>query len=695
MRYRSGLMSSATSFSVAVGLALIAANSAAAQQAQRTGGLASRENAQDSPGVDEIVVTAQKREQRLLDVPIAVTAVTGEEIENKGYANIVSLLNRSPGVSSAGGSVQIRGISSRFGAATVGYYLDELPFSFINNTASPDVRAWDLERVEVLRGPQGTLYGANSTGGTVRILTKNPNLRELEAKGEVSAGSIADGSEEWEVKGAINVPLVTDRIAIRLAGTHYRNNGFIDSPLGRDINDSEITLLRGKLMLAPFDGTSITLSAWGQDTIFENNSTTGRNRRSAVATPTPNSTKFRTYSGIIEQDGPGFNIVSATSYLKLDQASSTSANLGAGVVTITSGTLAETFSQEVRLVSSGSGPFHWTAGGFYQHAVQDTIANLPGFYISTSTDKSEAWAVFGEGSYRFGALEATVGGRYFRDKRTSNTALSILPPSFYPTVDGSYDSFNPKFNLAWHADANSLFYANVAKGFRSGQNQPASSLATAAARGIVVPAQIAPETLWSYEVGNKSSFLDGKLTVEAALYYNDWKDLQVTIQLAGGLGALVNGGKAHAMGADLVITARPVPGLTLAISGNVNESKFDSTVPTAFNEGDRIVNVPEYTFNTSATYTAPMSRSLDFFAYTELQQTPALEYKLQGLSGTSDPQSLVNVRIGVEGKSWGAYLTIQNLLDEEGFNFPPLATTSFQSTVAQPQTFGILLRSNF
>ncbi|MDB5584936.1 MAG: TonB-dependent receptor [Bradyrhizobium sp.] len=693
MRYRTVLMAASAPFSITAAATLVVATPAAAQT--KPAASPSGDGTQVSPDTNDIVVTAQKRAERLMDVPIAVTAVTGAEIEDKGYANVASLLNRAPGVSIAGGSVQIRGISSRFGAATVGYYLDELPFSFINSTASPDVRSWDLERVEILRGPQGTLYGANSTGGTIRILTKNPNLSRFEGKGEASIGSIEDGSEEWEVKGALNVPLVTDRIAIRLAGTHYENDGYIDSPLGRDINDSRITTLRGKLALAPFDGTRITLSAWSQDTDFDNNSNTGRNRLSTVATPTPNSSKFRTYGGIIEQEGPGFDIVSATSYLKLHLASAVSANLGAGVVTITSDTLAKTFSQEVRLVSSGSGPLRWTTGGFYQYSTQDTIANLPGFYISTSTDKSQAWAVFGEGSYRFGEVEATLGGRYYHDKRTSNSALSVLPPSAIAGVVGSYDTFNPKFSLSWHADPHSLFYATVSKGFRSGQNQPASSVFTAASRGITIPAQIAPETLWSYEVGNKSSFLDGKLTLETAFYYNDWKDLQVAIQLAGGVGALVNGGKAHAMGADLAIAYRPVTGLTLAVSGNVNESKFDTAVPTAFNAGDRIVNVPSYTFNASASYKTRLSDSLNFYAYGELQQTPKLDYKLQGLSGVSDPQSIVNGRIGVESKRWGVYLTVQNLFDEQGFNFPPLATTSFQSTIPQPRTIGVLLRANY
>jgi outer membrane receptor protein involved in Fe transport len=183
--------------------------------------------------------------------------------------------------------------------------------------------------------------------------------------------------------------------------------------------------------------------------------------------------------------------------------------------------------------------------------------------------------------------------------------------------------------------------------------------------------------------------------VESALYYNDWKDLQVSIVAAGGIGALINGGKAHALGADLAVSYVPVPGLTLTASGNINDSKFDTTVPTAFKAGDRIVNVPRYTFNASATYTTPLTASLDFFSFVELQQSDKLEYNLQGLTGVSDPQSIVNARIGIEGRRWGAYLTAQNLFYEKGFNFPPLASANFQSTVPQPRTIGVLLRARY
>ncbi|QIB67005.1 TonB-dependent receptor [Kineobactrum salinum] len=313
----------------------------------------------DSFIIDEILVTAQKREERLINVPIAITAVTGEEIEDKGYGNISELLQRAPGVSVTGGSagttqVQVRGVSSLYGAATVGYYLDEIPFSFNFNTALPEIRAWDLERVEVLRGPQGTLYGANSIGGTIRTLTKNPSLSQFEAKGEAGVGFIKDGDQVWEVKGALNVPIVEDRMGIRLAATHYKSGGFVDSPLGEDIDDVENTTLRGKIALAPTEDLQITLSAWSLETERDNLSYARPSRVSTLPIPSPTSNKIRILSSVIEKEMPSFNIVSATSYLTLDLPNVTPFDLGDGLFVPVEGDIeAKTFAQEVRLVSSG------------------------------------------------------------------------------------------------------------------------------------------------------------------------------------------------------------------------------------------------------------------------------------------------------------------------------------------------------
>lgn len=202
--------------------ALLSPAAAVAQVADDTG---------EGAFTDEVIVTARKRAERLIDVPIALTSFDGTALEDRGAANLGDFLEESPGVQlldQGNGlqSVAIRGVTSLSGGNPNGYYLDELPFTGLTTPISPDVRAWDLERVEVLRGPQGTLFGEGSVGGTIRILTKNPEFNEFGARAMsfVSTTSDSDG-ENYGLKGAVNIPLVDDMLAVRLAGTTERYKG--------------------------------------------------------------------------------------------------------------------------------------------------------------------------------------------------------------------------------------------------------------------------------------------------------------------------------------------------------------------------------------------------------------------------------------------------------------------------------------
>ena len=169
-------------------------------------------------GLEIITVTAQKREENLLDVPLSISAFTNNMLQDMGASELADFLQTAPGVGiiddqSGTQLIQIRGVNSTYGNALVGYYLDELPFTLIGNTQVPDVRTYDLERVEVLRGPQGTLYGDGSIGGTIRILTKNPVLDQFQASGEVDGIATAHGDSSWAAKGMLNVPFAKDTLA--------------------------------------------------------------------------------------------------------------------------------------------------------------------------------------------------------------------------------------------------------------------------------------------------------------------------------------------------------------------------------------------------------------------------------------------------------------------------------------------------
>ena len=241
-------------------IALVAGNGTAlAQDAARTAG----GQAVAPTTLEEVVVTARKRSERQIDVPIALTSISGDALDQRGVSSVGAALSEVPGVNiyDRGGSykLSIRGISTSLGSNENGYYLDDLPFTGVTVPLNPDVRAWDIDRIEVLRGPQGTLLGEGSMGGTVRILTRDPEFNDWDAKLSLSGSSTSDGGTNRGAKAMINIPLVDDRLALRLAGTKEKFPGWIDNVVtgAQNVNLLEYTSYRAKLRFQPTDALSV------------------------------------------------------------------------------------------------------------------------------------------------------------------------------------------------------------------------------------------------------------------------------------------------------------------------------------------------------------------------------------------------------------------------------------------------------
>ena len=246
-------------------MALVAGNGTAlAQDAARTDSA----QAAAPTTLEEVVVTARKRSERQIDVPIALTSISGDALDQRGVPSIGAALSEVPGVNiyDRGGSykLSIRGISTSLGSNENGYYLDDLPFTGVTVPLNPDVRAWDIDRIEVLRGPQGTLFGEGSMGGTVRILTRDPEFNDWDAKLSLSGSSTSDGGTNRGAKAMINIPLVDDRLALRLAGTKEKFPGWIDNVVtgAQNVNVLEYTSYRAKLRFQPTDALSVGASYW-------------------------------------------------------------------------------------------------------------------------------------------------------------------------------------------------------------------------------------------------------------------------------------------------------------------------------------------------------------------------------------------------------------------------------------------------
>jgi outer membrane receptor protein involved in Fe transport len=663
------------------------------------------QEASEEPKVlEEVIVSALKREQSLMDTPIAVSAFTGDWLDEIGANDLADFLQSAPGtaiVDSGTGdqSISIRGISSLYGDSPVGYYLDEVPFNFIGIPLVPDVRTFDLERVEVLRGPQGTLYGSSSLGGTVRILTRDPVLNEFQGKLDLTGSNTHDGGSNYGVKAAINLPLVDDRLALRIVGTTEDYSGWLDDTASglKDVNDRDIQTLRAKLLWTPTDTVELVLGAWAYRSDADAGSTGNDDREfvNSVAPGSgilaPNTIDYDLYSALLTINTRYFDVVSSTSYLDFMYTSGGAFNTTRP---------ADTFAQEIRFTSNFEGPWQWTAGAFYRDLTTAFAFELPGFPPSTQDTSSESWAVFGELTYAFTEeLEGTVGLRQFEDTRNRYDTVvvgSLVEIEF----EEKYSNTSPRFNLSWTPNEDTLFYANIAQGFRSGFQQPGISLYVAGQLGLDIGNGADPETAWSYEIGSKTTFADGRVALEAAAYYIDWQDLQTTISvIPGALGAIVNAGEAGAIGLDFSLTALVTDGLELGVSGNINSSEYKETVTDVggivVEDGQQIQGFPARTFTGFANYGWDIGqngwRGVSLF---RIDYTSERTLNFGSVTTDSDPITQASFRIGVEAGKWGAYLFADNLFDEDGMVDGPGITpeTADLAIRLRPRTIGLNLR---
>jgi outer membrane receptor protein involved in Fe transport len=652
------------------------------------------QTANDTEDSDVIVVTAQKREQALLDVPLAIQAISGTELEESGIGELNDLIESIPGASSVSRTapgfetIQIRGIASgTTGDATVGYYVDDVPFSVPNLQLAPPSRLFDLQRVEVLRGPQGTLYGQGAMGGTIRMITASPVYDDIIGRFQGEVSDYAGGDSGFAVDGVLNVPVVNDRVALRVSGGYELVGGFADAVLPtattKNVNDTRSWNIRGKLGIKASENVSVELGAWRvvNDLDFRNTMDTPElynNTTGPIDRPNYVRTTLSLFSGVIKADLGTAELTSSTSYIDslLDFDASF---LTGGILRNDSTFKTKALTQEVRLASSGDGAFNWLVGAYYSDGSIESDICLNVFLPCTtvfsvninSTGKidTKAWALFGEASYSFldDRLTATIGGRQFRDKRSTR---GVNRNGNTTTNDGDvFKSFNPRFNLSFKASEDFLIYGSVAKGFRSGSFQTAAQAAAAStALGVTVDTAVQPDSVWSYEVGAKGKLFGGLILLDTAIYTIDWKNIQLQSTLSG-VATLTNGGDARSRGIDLGITLRPAQGLSFTAVGNINEAEFRSVFPqiVAINPlaapGQRIPGVPKSSLQLTAGY------KWDFANWTDANGfiTGGYTFSNSQLDSTglvSDKLNEFNIRTGIGKDSWKFQIFGENLTNK-------------------------------
>jgi outer membrane receptor protein involved in Fe transport len=687
-------------------------------------GRAAASDGDSSRALEEIVVTAQKRAERLQDVPLSITALSAVQLERLGadefvdYARTVpglSFIDRGPGRN----KITIRGVSTgvdQNNQSPVGIYFDDTPVSMPSN--EPDLRLFDVERVEVLRGPQGTLYGAGSMGGTLKIVTNKPDPSSLSGRLSTSASSTRLGGENYQINGVVNVPLVQDKAAIRAVGYYRNEDGYVDNvQLSQsDVNSDETFggRLSAKWQLA--ENLDITAVALLQRTDLGGTQETAPDLgelRQARAVPEIRDDDFEQYSVTVRYDMPWAELVSSSSYFdrEVREVRDVTAFTRLGATVALDNTIpTHSFSQEVRLVSPQSGRLQWIAGGFYSDLKDDLVQAVPHGPIaglpedalllaSHIRNSTQQLAFFGELSYDLAPrLKATAGVRWFDvDQDFSLQSDGLIAGGHRVDEGGSSErNANPKFALAWSASEDVLVYAQAAQGFRVGG--PNNTLPPDPLTGALAPSQYDSDSLWNYEIGVKSEFAQRRMILNAAVFYIDWSDIQVGIVRPDGFSYIANAGQASSRGGELELSTRFIDDLELNAGVSYVDAQLEKDAPGLNgSKGDRIPAVPKLTYSMLARYHLPFGRkALDTFVQADLQHVGDSYNAFNTASADlQHSYNIVNARIDMLVGPWNIGLFANNVLDKRAELFVDTLLGDKRVNVNRPRTIGIGLQRDF
>ena len=673
---------------------------------------------------EEIIVTANKRSERLLDVPLSITAITGEDIARRNATNISDIQQIVPsfrivqlGVGTQ--RVEIRGISQYVGQPTVGSYLDEVSVNAGAVQGSQlDVRLVDLDRIEVLRGPQPTLYGEGSVGGTVRYVAASPDLTRFGGHFDANVGFVTDGGTAERFDAVANLPIVADKLGVRIAVDHEDTGGYIDIPaIGRkDGNNISATTLRGKILAKPSDKLTLSLLIQHQSESQANQNFSAENRTSIAAVPTPTKDVYTVGNLVASYDFGPVTLLSTTGII--DRHSTATYDVTPfyqrffalfglpANTTVPEGSTAASYSEteEVRLTTNTKGPFRALLGGVYTNArtygafsiVTQPVPFAPLAYDSNGVTRSESWSIFGSAGYDITSrLTLSVGGRYFEEKRRSvnSTAFGGGP---FSTLDqsGKFHSFNPRIDLSYKTSPDGLVYFNAAKGFRSGGFNPPGR------PGVPIPPTFAPEKLYSYELGTKQQLMHRRAAVELSVYYNDYQGVQSPFPIYDANGvqvssATTNQGKANGIGVDFGASFKVTPAFTVAGNVGYNDVRFQSK-STARLKGDPLDLTPDLTWSAAGDYRHALNDRLGFTAHLDAGHTGQGVLTIRNFQPQtfSDPYTLVNGRIGLDFKRFKLYGFANNIFDENRIVQPAFGGYA-EPLRTRPRTVGIGVRADF
>ena len=708
--------------------------------------------------VEEIVVTATKRLTTTKDTPAAIAAVGGETIRDSQSFSLESFTRLDPSIQInnrglGDNQIIVRGISSS-GKPTVGLYYDEAVITGLGldggSDNQPNIQLHDLERVEILKGPQGTLFGAGSMSGTVRFITHKPDLSQQSFAFSGSAASVEDGNELYRGEAVANLPIVAERVGLRAVAWGDTGGGYIDQQrsgaLYEDVNDQTVWGTRLTLVSRLTDAFSVTLMGLYQESeadgsqYFEFGQDSYRN---ISPTQEPFEDEIKLFSVVADYD-VGFGTFTGTvSYMDrqlfLSRDSTPTArrfDLPVDLAYHQDQDIAN-LSSELRFSSAFDGPAQFVAGVFYAEQESDArnaalvadsatglarcnfhadcvASGLARDDVNSATGEVtiDQFAAFAETNYQLTEkLGATVGLRYYSadiGQRTISTQ-ALRHPIFSPVQtddvlsldeDTSENETSYNFALSYALTDATALYGRIASGFRPGG---ANDSDAAAQQGVIAPDHYESDELWSYEVGAKSYFLNRMLYTEVALYRINWSDQQISVDDPGGTFVYIaNAGKSYVNGFELQINAQPTDALSFNLGATYTDSRLSEDMPagaqTSGLDGDRIPYTPKWSYAGQVRYEAPFSSSLTGYASTH--------FNYRGESYTNfnsqaedyrqlDDYFLVGLRAGVRFDTWDAGIFVDNVTDEVPEIGLRVTGDGYRVYTTRPRTVGLRVSTSF
>lgn len=670
--------------------------------------------------IPPITVTAEKEPEDVQKAPVSVTAVTKETLEATGARTVSDAADYAPNTyfhefgARKLSNPRFRGVGAGPLNPGVTTYIDGVP-QLTANTSSTELA--DVEQIEFVRGPQSALYGRNSLGGVVNIVSTRPSVTGWSGSAIAPFGSFGTA----DVRGSVSGPLAANRLAVGLSAGYARREGYTENALtGNDLDSRSASFAKAQLLWTPS-------STW--ETRFILSSERARDGDYALqdlgslrAQP---FTAYRDYEGfthrdilaptvIVRRTSPSVDFTSTTGFVSWQTSDRTDLDYTPlPLITRANDEDSLQFTQEFRAASGraaslavgGNVTMKWQAGLFLftQDYDQDAVNTFSPFVLSefvpfqtvqrspTAALDDTGFGVYGRGTVQFGSrFEGTIGLRADHENKSALLETSFEPMIAPPVVvdqEKSFTDVSPQFTGAYHLSADQMLYATAARGFKSGGFNAASPAGNES---------YDQEHTWNYEVGIKTLLGSSRVSLNGSLFFIDWDDLQVYLPnpLVPAQFFVDNAGAASSKGAEIELNVRLLQGCDFFAGFGYTNAKFGAGSKSGGLDvtDHELPNTPSYTANVGGQYSMALSSAVSAYARAEIVFRGDYFYDDSNIEG-QDAYSLTNFRFGARGKRLFAEAWLRNAFDTTyiptALAYPGLAPSGYLGEMGAPRTFGV------